>query len=189
MLLALLKVHRICKQLLVKHHKKNLVNVKYFWLMKKHRFQLLYGVNRWIEKLEKNDFFLKRFLFRQKNLMDQQIQLLLLKELKLEIIMVIFEKTKRDLNEQRNYFLGRTLSCVNSTLIRLDPTETERTVELRVWYDNEGKSLDLPDLSKGADIGSRQSCIYLLIRIHSYSYYFSTYKNVFSNNIRRARSR
>lgn len=46
---------------------------------------------------------------------------------------------------------------MNSTLIRQDPTETERTVELRVWYDTEGKSMDLPDLSKGADVGNRQS--------------------------------
>ncbi len=54
-------------------------------------------------------------------------------------------------------FLGRTLSSVNSTLIRQDPTETQRTVELRVWFDNEGKSMDLPDLSKGGDGGNRQS--------------------------------
>ncbi len=60
-------------------------------------------------------------------------------------------------------FLGRTLSCVNSTLTRLDPPETQRTVELRVWFDNEGKSMDLPDLSKGADMGNRQSCIFLFI--------------------------
>jgi hypothetical protein len=45
---------------------------------------------------------------------------------------------------------------MNSTLIRQDPTETQRTVDLRVWYDNEGKSMDLPDLSKGADITNRQ---------------------------------
>ena len=50
---------------------------------------------------------------------------------------------------------GRTLSCMNNTLVRSDPTETPRTVELRVWYDTEGKSLDLPDLSKGAEMGSR----------------------------------
>ncbi len=54
-------------------------------------------------------------------------------------------------------FNGRTLSCLNSTLICHDPTETERTVELRVWYDNEGKSMDLPDLSKGAELGNRQT--------------------------------
>ena len=46
---------------------------------------------------------------------------------------------------------------MNSTLIRQDPTETPRTVELRVWYDNEGKSMDLPDLSKGGDMTNRQS--------------------------------
>ncbi len=60
-------------------------------------------------------------------------------------------------------FLGRTLSCINSTLIRQDPTETPRTVELRVWFDNEGKSMDLPDLSKGADLANRQSSIFLFL--------------------------
>ena len=52
---------------------------------------------------------------------------------------------------------GRTLSCLNSTLICQDPAETPRTVELRVWFDNEGKSMDLPDLSKGADVANRQT--------------------------------
>ena len=42
---------------------------------------------------------------------------------------------------------------MNSTLICQDPVETPRAVELRVWFDNEGKSMDLPDLSKGADVG------------------------------------
>lgn len=56
-----------------------------------------------------------------------------------------------------SYDLGRTLSCINTTLIRPDPTETQRTVELRVWFDNEGKSMDLPDLSKAGDVGNRQS--------------------------------
>ncbi|CAF0927115.1 unnamed protein product [Adineta ricciae] len=64
-------------------------------------------------------------------------------------------------------FNGRTLSCMNSTLIRQDPTETPRTVELRVWFDNEGKSIDLPDLSKGADVGSRQTPIKTLSQIIS----------------------
>jgi len=54
---------------------------------------------------------------------------------------------------------GRTLSCMNGTLIRHDPTETPRTVELRVWYDNEGKSMDLPDLSKGGDMTNRQTAM------------------------------
>jgi replication factor A1 len=54
-------------------------------------------------------------------------------------------------------FNGRTLSCFNSTLICHDPTETQRTVELRVWFDHEGKSMDLPDLSKGAEVGNRQN--------------------------------
>ena len=54
-------------------------------------------------------------------------------------------------------FNGRTLSCLNSTLIAQDPADTPRTVELRVWFDNEGKSMDLPDLSKGADAGARQT--------------------------------
>ncbi|CAF4765905.1 unnamed protein product [Rotaria sp. Silwood1] len=62
-------------------------------------------------------------------------------------------------------FNGRTLSCINSTLIRQDPTETQRTVELRVWFDNEGKSIDLPDLSKGADNGNRQTVIKTLSQI------------------------
>lgn len=56
--------------------------------------------------------------------------------------------------------LGRNLSCMNSTLIRPDPAETERTVELRVWFDNEGKTMDLPDLSKAGDAGNRQSLYY-----------------------------
>jgi replication factor A1 len=54
-------------------------------------------------------------------------------------------------------FNGRTLSCFNSTLICHDPPETQRTVELRVWFDNEGKTMDLPDLSKGAEMGNRQT--------------------------------
>ncbi len=53
-------------------------------------------------------------------------------------------------------FNGRTLSSINSTLIVQDPANTPRTVELRVWFDHEGKSMDLPDLSKGADVGNRQ---------------------------------
>ena len=61
--------------------------------------------------------------------------------------------------------LGRTLSCNNSTLVRQDPTETQRTVELRVWFDNEGKSIDLPDLSKGADVGNRQSMPFNVLSI------------------------
>jgi hypothetical protein len=97
----------------------------------------------------------KKFICRQKSLMGHQILLLLLKELKLETLMVC-EKMKYD-KVFFVYFLGRTLSCLNGTLICHDPTETPRTVELRVWFDNEGKSMDLPDLSKGADIGNRQS--------------------------------
>ncbi|CAF1214168.1 unnamed protein product [Adineta steineri] len=62
-------------------------------------------------------------------------------------------------------FNGRTLSCFNNTLIRHDPTETQRTVELRVWYDNEGKSMDLPDLSKGADAGNRPTAVKTLAQI------------------------
>jgi len=62
-------------------------------------------------------------------------------------------------------FNGRTLSCFNSTLIRLDPTETPRTIELRVWFDNEGKSMDLPDLSKGADGGNRPATFKTLAQI------------------------
>jgi len=54
-------------------------------------------------------------------------------------------------------FNGRTLSCLNSTLIFHDPIETPRTVELCVWFENEGKSMDLPDLSKGAELGTRQN--------------------------------
>ncbi|CAF1246914.1 unnamed protein product [Rotaria sordida] len=53
-------------------------------------------------------------------------------------------------------FNGRTLSTLNSTLISQDPIETQRTIELRTWYDKEGKLMDLPDLSKGADIGNQQ---------------------------------
>ncbi|UJR37326.1 hypothetical protein I4U23_030034 [Adineta vaga] len=64
-------------------------------------------------------------------------------------------------------FNGRTLSCMNSTLLRQDPTETSRTVELRVWFDNEGKSMDLPDLSKGADAGNRQTPMKTLSQIIS----------------------
>jgi len=101
--------------------------------------------------------FLKDSYFRLKNLMDHQIQLLLLKELKLEILVVYLREI---LINKNIIFLGRTLSCLNTTLISQDPTETERTVELRVWFDNEGKSMDLPDLSKGADIGNRQSCLF-----------------------------
>ena len=64
--------------------------------------------------------------------------------------------------EQIQLCLGRNLSCTNTTLIRQDPTETPRTVELRVWFDNEGKSMDLPDLSKSSDTNNRQSKIDLL---------------------------
>lgn len=62
---------------------------------------------------------------------------------------------------------GRTLSTVNSTLICPDPAETPRTVELRVWFDNEGKSMDLPDLSKGADLSNRQTAMKTLSQIIS----------------------
>ncbi|CAF3183622.1 unnamed protein product [Rotaria sp. Silwood2] len=54
-------------------------------------------------------------------------------------------------------FNGRTLSTLSSTLICLDPIETPRTIELRNWFDKEGKSIDLPDLSKGAEIGNQQA--------------------------------
>ncbi|CAF3669774.1 unnamed protein product [Rotaria sp. Silwood1] len=54
-------------------------------------------------------------------------------------------------------FNGRTLSTVSSTLICLDPIETPRTIELRNWFDKEGKSIDLPDLSKGGEIGNQQA--------------------------------
>ncbi|CAF1322117.1 unnamed protein product [Adineta steineri] len=54
-------------------------------------------------------------------------------------------------------FGGRSLSCFNSTLICLEPSDTPRTAELRAWYDTEGKSMDLPDLSKGSDGGNRQA--------------------------------
>jgi hypothetical protein len=77
-------------------------------------------------------------------------------------------------------FLGRTLSCVNSTLVRQDPTETQRTVELRVWFDNEGKSMDLPDLSKGADIGNRQSCFFFFLFIQIFIIIISAAMKTFS---------
>ncbi len=83
-------------------------------------------------------------------------------------------------------FLGRTLSCVNSTLTRLDPPETQRTVELRVWFDNEGKSMDLPDLSKGADLANRQSSFFFFFNQLSYFHHFSTYQNTFTNHFRRS---
>ena len=35
--------------------------------------------------------------------------------------------------------------------------ETHRTDELRVWYDSEGKFMDLPDLSKPPNANTRQS--------------------------------
>lgn len=54
---------------------------------------------------------------------------------------------------------GRTLSCMNSTLMRSDPPETERTIELRAWFDTEGKTMDLPDLSKGGDVTARPTAI------------------------------
>lgn len=62
---------------------------------------------------------------------------------------------------------GRTLSTMNSTLICQDPADTPRTVELRVWFDNEGKSMDLPDLSKGADMSNRQTPFKTLSQIIS----------------------
>lgn len=64
-------------------------------------------------------------------------------------------------------FNGRTLSCFNNTLICQDPADTPRTVELRVWFDNEGKSMDLPDLSKGADMGTRQTAFKTLSQVIS----------------------
>lgn len=62
---------------------------------------------------------------------------------------------------------GRTLSGINSTMVCHDPAETPRTVELRVWFDNEGKSMDLPDLSKGADVSNRQTPLKTLAQIIS----------------------
>lgn len=64
--------------------------------------------------------------------------------------------------EKIQLYLGRNLSCTNTTLIRQNPMETPRTAELRVWFDNEGKSMDLPDLSKPSDTNNRQSKINLL---------------------------
>lgn len=58
---------------------------------------------------------------------------------------------------------------MNGTLIRHDPTETPRTVELRVWYDNEGKSMDLPDLSKGGDMTNRQSLLSINVNLFFYA--------------------
>lgn len=52
---------------------------------------------------------------------------------------------------------GRTLSCLNSTLLCQEPAETPRTLELRVWFEREGRSIDLPDLSKGGETSSRQA--------------------------------
>ncbi|CAF1163449.1 unnamed protein product [Adineta ricciae] len=60
---------------------------------------------------------------------------------------------------------GRTLSSVNSTLICQDPPETSRTMELRVWFDREGKTMDLPDLSKGSDVANRQAPFKTLAQI------------------------
>ncbi|CAF0967358.1 unnamed protein product [Adineta ricciae] len=60
---------------------------------------------------------------------------------------------------------GRTLSSVNSTLICQDPPETSRTTELRVWFDREGKTMDLPDLSKGSDVANRQALFKTLAQI------------------------
>ncbi|CAF2246060.1 unnamed protein product [Rotaria magnacalcarata] len=62
-------------------------------------------------------------------------------------------------------FNGRTLSVTNSTLTRQDPTETERTVELRVWFDNEGKLMDLPDLSKAGEAGNRPTVMKTLSQV------------------------
>ncbi|CAM4870960.1 unnamed protein product [Rotaria socialis] len=62
-------------------------------------------------------------------------------------------------------FNGRTLSVSNSTLMRQDPTETERTVELRVWFDNEGKLMDLPDLSKAGEAGNRPTVMKTLSQV------------------------
>ncbi len=52
-------------------------------------------------------------------------------------------------------------------MICQDPADTPRTVELRVWFDNEGKSMDLPDLSKGADMGTRQTAFKTLSQVIS----------------------
>ncbi|CAF1562798.1 unnamed protein product [Rotaria magnacalcarata] len=62
-------------------------------------------------------------------------------------------------------FNGRTLSTVSSTLICQDPTETSRTMELHTWFEKEGKSMDLPDLSKGADVGNQQAPFKTLAQI------------------------
>ncbi|UJR08912.1 hypothetical protein I4U23_013166 [Adineta vaga] len=68
-----------------------------------------------------------------------------------------FDNNSLELRIKVGDFNGRTLSCINSTLICEDPTDTSRTAELRAWFDREGKTMDLPDLSKGADIGNRQT--------------------------------
>lgn len=52
-------------------------------------------------------------------------------------------------------YRGRSLSCLNTTLIRENPSETERTNELTNWFDNGGKSMDLIDLSKGIENSNR----------------------------------
>lgn len=39
--------------------------------------------------------------------------------------------------------------------MRSDPPDTQRTIELRAWFDSEGKTMDLPDLSKGGEVSSR----------------------------------
>ena len=64
-------------------------------------------------------------------------------------------------------FNGRTLSALGSTLLSQDPPDTERTVELRAWFDSEGKSMDLPDLSKGGDVSTRQTPFKTLAQIIS----------------------
>ena len=40
-------------------------------------------------------------------------------------------------------------------MVRLDPSDIERTGELRRWFDSEGKSMDLPDLSNSTDATHR----------------------------------
>ena len=56
---------------------------------------------------------------------------------------------------------------MNSTLTSLNPVDTQRTIELRTWFDNEGKLMDLPDLSKNVDIGNQQDSFKTLSQINA----------------------
>ena len=72
--------------------------------------------------------------------------------------------------------LGRTLSCLNSTWIRQDPSELARTAELRAWFEKDGRNLVLPDLSNGSEPSDRQSELKLLHTLLLYWNYSAPWK-------------